>query len=102
MINRTTDEYKKLMEKSRRSLSAFLKKESDLSEATQRKLFGVISKEFKSKMNNDDEFCAEVERFCSGRRSEAEKDAFYFLVMKEMVGGVKAAYADRYPDEYSI
>lgn len=99
MVNTNTEDYKKLVEKSRRGLVTYLKKDaSSLSEDTSKKLFQVINAEFRKHMNDDLKFRTRVEDFCARRRKESEKDEFYFSIMQVLVAnnGIKQAYIEKY------
>ena len=100
MINTNTEEFQKLVEKSRRGLTTYLKKDAAkvLSEDTYTKMFRVINEEFRKRMHSDPEFRNQIEHFCSQRRKESEKDDFYFGIMQQMAANraIKDAYIKKY------
>jgi len=93
MIDTNTEEYKKLVEKARRGLIAYLNQDADeyLSEDAHKKLFRVINRVFREKMKTDAEIYINVKEFCSERRYQNEKNSFYFIVMTKITPSVRAA-----------
>lgn len=100
----TDDEKRKVIEKGRRWLVAYLGEmaEDCLSDTTRKHMCRVMGDKYRAFMETDEEFYENVAAFVSARRTSSEKEAFFRSVVTLLIkNGVRSDYAKRYPDEYS-
>ena len=95
-MNYTQDERKKIIEKGRRGLIAYLSKESEeeLCDESRKRLFKVSNIVFREYAENNFD---KIDEFCSKRRKSEEKDDFYFNLMRAIVKDVRKIYNEKYP-----
>lgn len=98
------DEKRKVIEKGRRWLVAYLGEmaEGCLCEQTRKHMLRVMGDKYRALMESDEEFYERVCAFVSARRTASEKKVFLRSVVSLLIkNGVRSDYAKRYPDEYS-
>jgi len=100
----TGEEKRKVIEKGRRWLTAYLGEmaEGCLCEQTRKHMLRVMGDKYKAFMETDAEFYESVATFIGARRSASEKRKFFRGIVSMLIkNGVRGDYAKRYPDEYS-
>ena len=78
----------KTIEKGRRWLAEYLSSQGNLSEESKRKLFKVVYKEYRNRMQ-DREFYEIVARFVGTRRYASEKNRFFYYMMCSLTPSVR-------------